>query len=151
MSNCKCSGNNSLHYGIGGFRCACGGTIDTNQILRRVFSRIEDLEERESNLIQGLVAADMGECGCCGQWFKEKELVRAGDRATCDRCFTPEYFLREEDDDETVEHVLPELMRNIVHGRFNAYWQKPYLDILPREASGKLTEPFLTEYRKHQT
>lgn len=148
MKECHCSGNNSLRSALGGTRCECGGSLNLAQVLMRIISRLDELDEQDSNLIQGLVAADMGECDRCGEWFKEKDLIRAGDRATCDRCFNWEHFCREEDDEESLNAVIPALMTQIVKGKINRYRQKRYLDLLPHDQDGKLSEPFLTEYRK---
>ena len=147
MKNCKCSGNNSLRACLGHIRCECGGSLELAQVLRRIISRLNELDELDSNLIQGLVASGMGECDRCGQWFKEADLLRAGDRATCDRCFDWQHFCREEDDEESLSLILPELMRKIIQGKINNYFGKPYLQLLPHDQSGELSEPFLTEYR----
>lgn len=145
---CKCSGNHSIHHGISGFKCECGGEIKQDQVMVRLLRRIVELEDSQFHLIEGLVAADMGECGVCGNWFKDAELLRAGDRACCDRCWNWEYFIRENDDSETMDQILPHLMNAICGGRFNKYYGKPFLDLLPKDKDGLLEEPFLTEYRK---
>lgn len=148
MKQCACGGNHSLRSAIGGIRCECGGELNLAQVLARIVSRLDELDERDSNLIQGLVEAGLGECDLCGDWFKECDLVRAGDRVTCDRCFRWEHFCREEDDEETIGEVVPQLMRAIAGGRRSKYQHKTYLDLLPHDKNGTLTEPFLAEYRK---
>lgn len=146
MKPCKCSGNNSLKACIGAIRCECGGELNLAQTLQRIISRLDECDEQYSELVQGLVAADMGQCGICGEWFRDKDLIRAGDRACCDRCFTWEHFSREEDDQETEDAVIPVLMR-VIYGRRSEYHQKPYVDLLPHDHKGRLVEPFLSAAR----
>lgn len=140
MKTCKCGGNNSLRSSIGGTRCECGGELTLAQVLHRIVSRLDECDEQDSNLIQGLVAAGMDTCDLCGDWFREMEIVRAGDRASCDHCFHWEHFCREEDDEESLDHVLPELFRRIAGTK--------YMTRLPHEKDGKLSEPFLTYYNR---
>lgn len=142
MKPCKCNGNNSLRTAIGSIRCECGGELQLAQVLQRIISRLNECDDQDSNLIQGLVAAGMGTCDICGEWFNEKNIVRAGDRATCERCFNPEHFCREDDDDEAVDFVLPQLMARIAGTSF--------MDRLPHDRITKaLEEPFLTYYKNH--
>lgn len=133
---------------IGGVRCpTCQGELTTMQALARIISRLNECDEMDSNLISGLVACGMTECDRCGGWFKETEAVRAGDRCSCPHCFDWTHFVREDDDEEMLEHVLPDLMRRIAGTDFMKH--------LPHERTGKnkgrLAEPFLTYYNRLTT
>lgn len=140
MKTCNCGGNNSLKIAIGGARCECGGRLTEGQTLMRIILRLDECDEQNTKLIGALVAAGMDTCDICGEWFKAKEITRAGDRATCNRCFDPWHFCREDDDDKTVEKVVGELLRKI---RCTPLFAK-----LPRDRAGQLEEPFLAEHRK---
>lgn len=146
MNPCKCSGNNSLKSGIGGFRCDCGGSIELPQVLARIVSRLDELDDMNSSHIQGFGAADLWQCSRCGKWHKELDVMNAGDRTVCERCWGVEFFVREDDDSETIGHVLPLLMASAISGKVNKYYGKPYLKLFPHDRNGVLVEPFLSEY-----
>jgi hypothetical protein len=134
---CRCN-STEIRRAIGGYRCRCRQLLTNEQVIDRLVKRLDELDEANSHMIQGLVAAGLWECQLCGDWHKEAEVIHARDRATCLHCFQWEFFVREDDDDETIEWVMPEFI--------HALHTKGKMGLLPHDKKGVLIEPFLKAY-----
>jgi hypothetical protein len=103
--------------------------------------RIQQLEGDQFAMVGALQSLGADQCDTSGEWLPVAQLVKAGDRCQAVEHFDPGHFAREDDDAETLEQILPEMIRQILH--------KPAcIDKLPRDSQGVILEPFLSAYRQ---
>jgi hypothetical protein len=128
-----------MNVGFGGMRIG-RELLTQQQVNTYLLARIVDLEHAHSKQCAALQTLGLDECEECEEWRPAAEVISAGDRCQCKNCFYWEYFISEQDDTETIDKILPVLMRRLVG--------TPLLKLLPHDATGKLEEPFLSEYLK---
>lgn len=99
---CLCAGNSGLRSLSDRIVCpTCNKRLETFDILRRLISRVEELEEEQFKMIGALQVLGVDKCDQCAEW--QKDCFSMLDRCRCARCLegNPEGVLYEDGDSET--------------------------------------------------
>tara|TARA_R110000868_G_scaffold227432_4_gene480423 strand:+ start:441 stop:869 length:429 start_codon:yes stop_codon:yes gene_type:complete len=131
----------SLRQIIGGFSLH-GKRVTAHQAIVALIARVDDLEADQFAHIGALHALGAGRCDTTGEWFRDAELIRAGDRCQSLKAFDPDHFFSEFDDEEQGNKNLIELFREIQSRGLTKLLVK-----FPRDETGTLIEPYLSAYR----
>ena len=131
----------TIKRGIAGF-VMNGKKISLEQVIAYLITRIDSLEEDQFAHIGALHALGAGRCDTTGEWFRDAELIRAGDRCQSLKAFDPDHFFSEFDDEEQGNKNLIELFREIQRRGLNEILAK-----FPRNEKASLIEPYLSAYR----
>ena len=131
----------SLRQIIGGFSLD-GKRVTAHQAIVALIARVDDLEADQFAHIGALHALGAGRCDTTGDWFRDAELIRAGDRCQSLKAFDPDHFFSEFDDEEQGNKNLIELFREIQRRGLNEILAK-----FPRNEKASLIEPYLSAYR----
>ena len=131
----------SLRQIIGGFSLH-GKRVTAHQAIVALIARVDDLEADQFAHIGALHALGAGRCDTTGEWFRDAELIRAGDRCQSLKAFDPDHFFSEFDDEDQGTLNLVELFREIQSRGLTKLLVK-----FPRDETGTLIEPYLSAHK----
>ena len=103
---CICAGNNGLRSLSDRFVCpTCNKRLESFDVIRRLISRVEEMEEDQFKMIGALQVLGADKCDQCGEW--QKDCFAMFDRCRCAHCLegNPEGILSQDDDLETAERL----------------------------------------------
>lgn len=143
----KTTTDSSLKLSIGGFRSrragSATGVLPTNEVLRRLLVRVEELEADRFDMIGALQSLGMDRCDTSRVWYPKNQLIYGGDRCQCVNEFNPDHFFSEEDEEAQGFSNLVEVMKQISQKGHNALW-----DRFPKTDLGLWKEPYLSAYQE---